>query len=116
MGEEPGDDGIDYDKALNLLVDAMNRGMMELKQGVPDLPDRGARWQLLKGKNFLKLIAIANKSKFDLDKKGAILRTLDSFRLDPTLGITEDLRPVHREIAKVSVEVATLIGTPVLSS
>jgi len=116
VGEEPDEDGIDYDKALKLLSDAVKRGMMELKSGVLGLPDRGAEWQMLKGKNFQKMLDIASKSKFDLDKKGAVQRTLESFRLDPTLGITDELRPIHREIADVSVEVATLIGTPVLSS
>ena len=83
---------------------------------VPGLPGRGAKWQMLKGENFLDMLDIASKSKFDLDKKGGILEILDSFRLDPTIGITDERRPIHREIDNVSVEVATLIGTPVLSS
>ena len=115
IDDEPNEDG-GYDKAIKLLVDAMNRGIEELKSGVPGLPDRGVKWQMLKGKNLLKMLTNASKSEFDLDKKGGILRILDSFRLDPTIGITDERRPIHREIANVSVEVATLIGTPVLSS
>ena len=101
------------DKAIIMLAKAIHTGIEKLEQGVEGLPDRGAQWQLHKGRNFLKMLQSKKDSPFALDKKGAVSRILDAFRFTEIEEIDPDrmhLHPIEGEIRNVSPQAAALAG------